>query len=160
MSDAIRGASSLRQRARRSCAFFRWWRRWTILSLCVQWTDNQKNSLIRKTFSLNRDSWTRIGYLVEEKEEKWHALSISPSSNRLITWGEFNFKWHQICLLNTQSEIDGLAPSTGTSLLRERRRDWCRDLCIHRMELIPLDMTCKYRSIEQDATNVQSSVII
>ena len=35
MSDAIRGASSLRQWARRSCTFFHWLRRWTILSLSL-----------------------------------------------------------------------------------------------------------------------------
>ena len=40
-----------------------------------------------------------------------------------------------------QNEMEGLAPSTGTITDEER----CRDLCIHRMELIPLDMTCKYR---------------
>ena len=41
----------------------------------------------------------------------------------------------------TKNEIEGLAPSTGTTTDVER----CRDLCIHRMELIPSDMTCKYR---------------
>lgn len=38
-----------------------------------------------------------------------------------------------------RNEMEGLAPCPATTTDKKR----CRDLCIHRMELIPLDMRCK-----------------
>lgn len=103
----------------------------------------------------------RIGSLIEKKEER-KTTCIFPLAMLVLfvdvlpfhTINYFMLVQFQmtpdlsLCLLYTQTEIDGLAPSTGTSLLW--RRESCRDLCIHRMELIPLDMTCKYRSVEEN----------